>query len=86
MIIEIVIVCLVSIPGIIYAFRKIKKAKMGCCSCEQVVDVEENKNESQQENITEKLSLMQILVQKFTPRKNVAVLPSQNTNVSDISV
>jgi len=83
MILEIVIVCLVSIPSIIYAFRKIKKAKMGCCSCEQDVEAD-TKNENQPENIAEKMSLIQMLIQKFTPRKAVAVVQSQQ--VSDVPI
>jgi len=70
MILEIVIVVLVSIPSIIYAFRRIKKARMGCCSCEQEVDEEKvGENQNQPENVAEKLSLMQMLINKFTPRK-----------------
>ena len=76
MIIEIVIVVLVSIPSIIYAFRKIKKAKVGCCSCEQDVQPD-NQQENQPENVAEKLSLMQMLIQKFTPRRNAAVVQSK---------
>ena len=76
MIIEIVIVVLVSIPSIIYAFRKIRKAKVGCCSCEQDVQPD-NQQENQQENVAEKLSLMQMLMQKFTPRRNAAVVQSK---------
>lgn len=82
MIIEIVIVCLVSIPSIVYAFRKIKKAKVGCCSCEQ--DVSQNE-QSQPENVDEKLSLIQTLINRFTPRKNVAVIPSK-ADVGVVSV
>ena len=69
MIIEIVIVVLVSIPSIIYAFRKIRKAKIGCCSCEQDVQPD-GQQEVQPENVAEKISLMQMLIQKFTPRKS----------------
>ena len=84
MIIEIVIVCLVSIPSIVYAFRKIKKAKVGCCSCEQ--DVSQNEQQSQiPENEAEKLSLIQTLINRFTPRKNVAVIPSK-ADVGVVSV
>lgn len=84
MIIEIIIVVLVSIPSIIYAFRKIKKAKVGCCSCEQDVQPD-NQQENQQENVAEKLSLMQMLIQKFTPRRNAAVVQSK-TDVGVVSV
>ena len=76
MIIEIVIVVLVSIPSIVYAFRKIKKAKVGCCSCEQDVQPD-NQQENQPENVAEKLSLIQSLINRFTPRKNVAVIQSK---------
>ncbi len=72
MILEIVIVCLVSIPSIIYAFRKIKKARMGCCSCEQDVQEDKMENQNQPENVAEKLSLMQMLINKFTPRKQLS--------------
>ena len=81
MILEVVIVILVSIPSVIYAFRKIKKMKMGCCSCEQ--DVDENVVDNQQ---TEKLSLLQMLVAKFTPRRQATQqsLPTviESTNLS----
>lgn len=80
MIIEIVIVVLVSIPGIIYAFRKIRKVKACCCSCEQEVDIEkqpDGQQENQQENVAEKISLMQMLIQKFTPRRNAAVVQTK---------
>ena len=76
MIIEIVIVVLVSIPSIIYAFRKIRKVKACCCSCEQDVQPD-NQQENQPENTAEKLSLMQTLINRFTPRKSVAVIQSK---------
>jgi uncharacterized membrane protein len=83
MILEIVIVILVSIPSIIYAFRKIKKVKSCCCTCEQDSEPEKiNENRNQSNETTQ--TLMQYLINKFTPRKNIN-LPNSSKNEIEIS-
>ena len=83
MIIEIIIVCIVSIPTIIYAFRRIKKVKSCCCSCEQSAEEQVDKTQPNSDSVNS--TLMQYLINKFTPRK-VPISVTKDKDVSHIAI